>query len=174
MKIDPDEFCYLAKSETFLVWLRGTDANLYADLVNFLKSGQGCTANKKKMLAVLNILIQNRASAMALEQFIRQNFPAMIIGPRTAISKGTNKHQVFSYYDPALTTFPRRMILVGADLPKKIRDFCSKQFYYEYVIVEDYAYIEYIPPEAVSLKSSIPDKNWQIRSFKNRSIKDTV
>jgi len=172
MKINPNEFCYLAQSESFLVWLRGADAKLHTDLVDHLKGGFGCTSNKAKMLEVLRALIRDSRAVVLLERFLRQNFPAMIIDDIKATpptKQVPNKHRVFTYYDPTLATFPKRIIFVGPDLLKRIRDFCAAQFYCEHVIIEDHAYIEYIPNESAVLKSSIPDKNWQIRQFKKRS-----
>ena len=174
-KIKSDEFCYLAKSDQFLTWLRNLDVGLHTDLIEFLKSGRGCTENRNKMYAVLQAIVHNPAWAASLESFLTKNFPAMIVDDsrsapaKTATRGQENKHKVFSYYDPSLATFPRRIIFVGGDLQKKIRDFCAKQFYCEWVVIEDHAYIEYIQPEAAIHKSNIPDKNWQIRAFKKKS-----
>ena len=175
-KINSDEFCYLAKSELFLTWLKNLDAKIHASLIEFLMSGQGCTANRNKMYETLQTIVHNHQWAIALESFLAKNFPAMIIDDTKPAATGRvisreaeNKHKVFTYYDPALATFPRRMIFVGDSLEKKVRDFCAKQFFCEWIIIEDRAYIEYIQPEAAAHKPNIPEKNWQIRAFKKKS-----
>jgi hypothetical protein len=171
MKINSNEFCHLAKSEVFLVWLRNIASDLHTDLVNHLKVGKGCAANKAKMLDTLRVLVDRKLEAV-LEQFLQQKFPAILIDNNSGVvapRKVENKHRVFSYYDPSLITFPRRIIMVGNNIHKRLQDFCAKQFYCEHVIIEDYAYIEYVSNEKAEYKSSIPEKNWQIRMFKKRS-----
>jgi hypothetical protein len=175
-KIDSNEFCYLAKSELFLTWLKNLSANMHTDLMDFLMSGKGCTENRAKMYDLLQTIIKNRPWALALESFLIQNFPGMLKDDSKAaqtIQRVTkeidNKHKVFTYYDPALATFPRRIIFSSSDLQKQVHDFCARQFYCEWVIVEDRAYVEYIPHESAIHKSEIPEKNWQIRVFKKKS-----
>ena len=137
--------------------------------------GHGCSENRVKMFEVLQTITRNRPWALALESFLSKNFPAMIVDDtKTSTSKilskeAGNKHRVFAYYDPTLATFPRRIIFSDGDLGKKVRDFCAKQFYCEWVVIDDRAYVEYIPPEAAAHKSNIPEKNWQIRAFKKKS-----
>ena len=176
-KIKPDEFCYLAKSELFLTWLKNLNIDLHTDLIRFLMSGQGCAENRMKMYETLQIIVKNRQWALALESFLSKHFPAMITDdakvsttPRRLVSKEVeNKHKVFTYYDPSLATFPRRIIFSGGDLQKKVRDFCARQFFCESLIIDDRAYVEYIQPDAAIHKAEIPEKNWQIGQYKKRS-----
>jgi hypothetical protein len=149
---------------------------MHADLVQFLMGGHGCTKNREKMHSLLQVITQNRQWAISLESFLVRNFPVMIIDDEKPISVpgrisngGENKHGVFTYYDPSLATFPRRMIFIGDDLQKKVRDFCAKQFYSETMFIDNHAYIEYIPVDASAYKSEIPEKNWQIRTFKKKN-----
>jgi hypothetical protein len=145
---------------------------MHTDLISFLMSGQGCAENRAKMYDLLRAIIKNRQWALALESFLIQNFPAMLIDDSKAqtsqkVKEIENKHNVFTYYDPSLATFPRRIIFSGDDPQKQIRDFCARQFYCEWIIVEDRTYVEYIPHDAAVHKSDIPEKNWQIRQYKN-------
>lgn len=173
-KIKQNEFCFLAKSELFLTWLKGIDEAVYADLVKFLMEGHTCGDNRLKMIEILKYIQKNQQWAKSLEEFITKNYPAMIVDDSNenksrVISRAIdNKHRVFSYYDPTLATFPRRIILSGNDLQKQVRDFCSKQFYYESIVVEDRAYIEYVPQGISDLIKDIPEKNWQIRAYKKK------
>lgn len=138
-------------------------------------AGHGCSENRVKMFEVLQTITKNRPWAIALESFLSKNFPAMIIDdakastPKVAAKEAGNKHRVFSYYDPTLATFPRRIIFSDGNLEKKIHDFCAKQFYCEWIVIDDRAYVEYVPLDAASHKSNIPEKNWQIRAFKKKS-----
>jgi hypothetical protein len=174
-KINSNEFCYLAKSELFLTWLKNLSVDLHASLIKFLMGGHGCSENRVKMFEVLQTITRNRPWALALESFLSKNFPAMIIDDmkasiaKTSSKEAGNKHRVFAYYDPTLATFPRRIIFSDGDLEKKVRDFCAKQFYCEWIVIDDHAYVEYIPLEAAAYKSNIPEKNWQIRAFKKKS-----
>lgn len=177
-KINSKEFCYLAKSELFLVWLKNLDSDIYTSLIDFLKGGHGCSENRDKMYAILQAITKKRQWAISLEAFLTKHFPAMIIDdtkPAGAIPKRgvwkeiDNKHKVFTYYDPSLATLPRRIIFSDGDLQKEVRDFCAKQFYCEWLVIDDRAYVEYIPHNISSYKPNIPEKNWQIRAYKKKS-----
>jgi hypothetical protein len=173
-KINSNEFCYLAKSELFLTWLKNLDRDLHDNLIEFLKQAKGCSANKAKMFEVLKAITTNRKWVIALESFLMKNFPAIIIDDMKSfeqkrVSKEIeNKHKVFTYYDPVLVTFPRRIIFSGGDLQKSVQDFCIKQFYSEWIIIDDRAYIEYLQPDVATYKPNIPEKNWQIRAYKKK------
>lgn len=173
-KINSNEFCYLAKSELFLTWLKNINIEMHADLVQFLMGGHGCAENRSKMHDMLKIITKNYQWSIALEEFLSKNFPAMIIDDekdtkKTIVKEDENKHRVFTYYDPTLATFPRRIIFSGGDLQKKIRDFCTKQSYCEWIVLDNSVYIEYIQQGSQVRKSDIPDKNWQVRAFKKKS-----
>lgn len=172
MKINSDEFCYLSQSTSFLSWLHATNEKLYSGLIEHLKKAAGCKSNKQKMLETLQEIRKHRDQVKLLEQFLRRHYPGIIISDTAApASPNLNKHKVFEHYDPGLVTYPRRLIVLASDvgdLEVTVLDFCAQQAHCEHIIIEDRAYIEFLPAEHLSLISKIPDKNWMIRRYKRR------
>ena len=168
MKINPKEFCYLSQSEVFLDWLYSISPPLHAGLVDHLKKGLGCGSNKQAMLNLLKTITENSIWVSSISNFLRDNFPAIIVEDDIKI---INKHGVFDYYDPMLATYPRRMIILdeSGNLKEAVLSFCAKHGYCDYVIVEDRAYIEYLPQELLSIKNDIPSQNWQVKIYKAKN-----
>ncbi len=179
-KIDQNQFCYLSNSDLFLRWLYSTDIKLYTELIEHLRRGLGCGANREKMIDIYASLTK-AGHDKNLEQFLKKNYPNMIVGDQvndkpivvgnTNNFAALNKHKVFSHYDPTLATYPRRLIITQLDagqmsLGRIVLSFCSQQDYCEHVVVDDRAYIEYLPHGYGNLKNKIPDKNWQVRAYK--------
>lgn len=174
MKINSSEFCYLSTSETFLGWLYRSSPILHGELIDHLKKSAGCAANRKKMLAILKSIQKDRHLAESLSNFIRDHFPQMIEEDSDADKvsesrKIMNVHNVFAHYDPSLNTFPRKLIITersGTPLSRDVLSMGSRYGYYEHLIIEDRAYIEYLSQEHMGIKDDIPEKNWEIRAYK--------
>ena len=163
MKINPKEFCYLSQSEVFLDWLYSISPPLHSGLVEHLRKALGCGSNKQAMLNLLKQITQNSIWVASLGNFLRDNFPAIIIEDDVQV---INKHGVFDYYDPTLSTYPRRFSIVDeGNLKEAVLNFCAKQGYCDYAIVDDRAYIEYLPPDLMGIKGSIPMQNWQVKRY---------
>jgi hypothetical protein len=123
------------------------------------------------MLETLQEIRKHRDQVKLLEQFLRRHYPGIIISDTVSAASNPNKHKVFEHYDPGLITYPRRLIVLAADvgdLQAAVLDFCAQQAHCEHIIVEDRAYIEFLPADHLSLISKIPDKNWMIRRYKRK------
>lgn len=173
MKVNSNEFCYLSTSESFLSWLYRSAPSLHKALIEHLQKGLGCNENRKKMLEILNDVQKEDTLAQSLAQFLREYYPQIILEDDQDVEIGadviSNKHRVFKHYDPILNTYPRRLIIIerpDADIKRDVLSFCSQQGYCEHLIIEDRAYIEYLPPEHLALKDDIPEKNWEIKEYK--------
>jgi hypothetical protein len=130
------------------------------------------------MTEVLKVLRQRKLFD-ALIAFLRTAYPEMLkqdslSAPQINYSE-LNKHKVFTHYDPTLPTYPRRLIVVadprlgGGSLQRSVQSFCAKQAVCEHLVVEDRAYIEYLPPGCAVKPEQIPASNWQVRSFPRNS-----
>jgi hypothetical protein len=171
MKINSGEFCYLSTSETFLGWLYQYAPEMHTGLIKHLQQSKGCRSNRDKMMDIFGKIQKDRPLAESLAQFIQDHFPQLITGNNveSASSNLLNRHNVFSHYDPSLTSFPRRIILEHrpeSDIQRDILTFCARQGYCEHIIVEDRAYIEYLLPEHAILQDKIPSRNWEVRAYK--------
>lgn len=174
MEVNSNEFCYLSTSESFLGWLYRNCSEMHSELVEHLKKSLGCSANRKKMLAILGEIKKDTKLSESLAEFIRSHYPHIITEDDPGKSQPSaqnkmNRHSVFSHYDPTLNSFPRRLIIIErheSELRRDVLDFCARQGYCDHVIVEDRAYIEYLPPEHAVLREKIPAKNWQVSIYK--------
>lgn len=173
MDIDSNQFCYLSTSESFLGWLYRYAPALHTQLIQHLKQGKGCASNRQKMLDILSQIKKEEKLSLQLASFIQENYPHLIKNDDQQsfrhVADRLNRHNVFGYYDPSLNTFPRRLILTqqpDTGLERDVLDFCSQHGYCEHLILEDRAYIEYLPPEYIQLKDQIPEENWEIRAYR--------
>lgn len=173
MSINTTEFCHLSTAPLFQKWLYAVDYKLYLELLEHLRLGLGCKRNKQKMVEILDNITKDAIKNQNLMAFLRSNYPSIIIEDKVNHDHSKdNKHRVFSHYDPNLSTWPRRIIFTNIDstsskrsLSKLVDDFCSENDYCESIIIENHAYVEYLPIGYKHIKDKIPTKNWQIRSF---------
>jgi hypothetical protein len=181
MKINSREFCNLSGDARFQKWLYRIKHDLYRVLMDHLHKGEGCSSNKAKMVEILKVMLADRILSQQLKDFLRSAYPHIISDggpPKVAVNYVThNKHNVFQHYDPTLATFPRRLIITVVDarqsnksLDAMVRQFCQMQAISEHIIIDDYAYIEYLPMEYTDIKDQVPEKNWQIRLYRTRNI----
>jgi len=172
MKINTNEFCALSTVPSFQSWLYSTDATLATELLDHLKKSLGCAANKQKMTKILSVIQSNGVSNASLLKYLNANFPSIIINDTLPVR---NKHGVFPYFDSALVTIPRRVILTNLDaarssksLQELVESFCAIHAKCEHVIVEDHAYIEYIPRDLSHILNIVPETSWHVKNFKTK------
>ncbi len=160
MLLNTIHFCGLSSDPKFLTWIRGVALDIHDNLAGHTRESSGCTANTRKMLWVLDQLVRRPGLESSLISFLRENHPHVITEAPTA-NKST---PVFDHYDPTLLTIPRRLILDNEGM--------AQQFLHEkvgeYVMVDDKAYIEYLPKELAGLLPQIPNENWQTRAWRRR------
>lgn len=159
MLVNTGHFCALSTNPQFLGWLQKFASDVYTSLVEHGRKSSGCSANTQKMLWVLDTISKRPGGEDSLALFLRDKFPHVIVVPKAAIKQSI----VFDHYDPTLLTIPRRLILDSEDAARR---FLADKPVGEYVVVEERAYIEYLPIELAGLLSQIPAENWRVRAWR--------
>jgi len=179
MNINVGTFCSLATAPEWQTWLYNYSKEYYKDLISHLRTSTGCGSNSAKMTEILN-KITNDSGGPKLEAFLSQAFPQVMNKPKCGAkevrknvvvksAQKMNLHNVFEYYNPSLMTYPRRLIMSGSGLEKKVSDFLRNKNVHEHIVIEDRAYIEYLNPEENNLAKDIPEHNWQIKKYRTKN-----
>jgi len=161
----------LSTATAWQSWLRKHHPTLYADQLEQMRAKPGCKQNRLKMLEILRKITADPISSDVLEDFLRHNFPYIIKEePDDEIVMDLVRDiPVFGYYDPALATIPRRIILSDKE-PSKLEDlvqrFLVDKAAGDYVVVGHRAYVEYLPPSLGHLAAQTPDKNWLVKVWR--------
>jgi hypothetical protein len=120
------------------------------------------------------------------EDFIRRKFPYIIEGeekpqraPRPAPKEKKiippqrlNKHGVFKSYNPRMLTFPQKLILTSdnaENLATQVKEFLRDKVASDYIIIEDTAYIEYLPSKYKDIADQIPLEAREIELFRRKN-----
>ncbi len=163
MKIRVEKFCSLATARDWQTWLYHYDQQLYAEFIAKLRQARGCNDNRKLMVEILEA-IDDRGDGPRLSEFLRSNYPRLIIDERVPDEKEWDK-----LFGTNVLTFPHRKILSGSgkQLTNLIKQFLSDKINYEFVVKDDKAYIEYLNRGEEHLIADIPARNWLTRINKN-------
>lgn len=187
IRLKIDQFCGLSGAPDFRTWLRGAAPDLLDALVN--NPNKGCKANQDKMIEI-HQSIYNRKLDKQFEDFMTMRYSYLIVKEgqsysgqpafRPATSTGTsavkghidglNKHEVFKHYRPDLLTFPHKYIMAGnpATLQERVKKFVVDKFGVDYIIVEDYAYIEYFPRRYADIVDQVRPEDREIYAYRKR------
>jgi len=180
--INQSQFCLLANSEKFREWLKESAPELHAELLEHLKKGFGCKANKEKMKQLFDRLRVDEEKFDALQKWIKTTYPALleINNPQQVLrisGKAKDLHGIFPDYSPTLHTLPRRIIISlddairnKMDLNNLVAAFCARQGYCDYLVTADRAYVEYLTPDLMRLVDDIPAENWCIPTFRMKQL----
>jgi len=180
--INQNQFCALASSEKFRDWLKKIDRPLFDDLLEHLKKGFGCKANREKMKQIFDRLRVDTEKYDLLVDWLKKTYPSTLDGsdPTKLLrisGKTDDIHGIFPDYSPTLRTMPRRLIISLHDAVKNKMDltslvaaFCLRQAYCDYVVTGDRAYVEYVPQDLAYLVEKIPDKSWSIPAFRMKQL----
>lgn len=156
MKLKIDKFCGLASNNTWQKWLYASHVDLYHELVNHIRKGEGCKSNADKMKAVLEKLMES--DGQGLFDFLLSEFPDVVVSD-----------PVFPHFDPDLVTIPRRKVFMES---RERLDGARKAFMadkhgrFEWVVVGGKGYLEYLP--AGYDDSKVPERSWLIPIYKRR------
>jgi len=177
MKIKVDRFCGLATSTEWQTWLFEHNREYYKELINHLRTSNGCNSNGKKMAELLEKINEDPKSSKDLQEFLSSKFPHVIdrsssdFSPIKTLSvENLNAHGVFDHYDPNLLTYPKRIILKGENISNIVDNFVNDKIMASHVIIDDTAYIEYLTEFDKHLIEQIPNENWQTKSYKNSPV----
>lgn len=171
MFLKSSEFCALSTSRKWLNWLYTFEKRLYVKLTNILHEQAGCRAGRETMLEILKEVTATPAGTSRLEQFLSAHFPHVIEKDPAGlpVQRLHGQLPVFGHYDAGLLTVPRRTILFHQDraaLEALVRQFLAGQALGDYAIVDDYAYVEFLPLELAALAQTIPERNWRTRAWR--------
>lgn len=182
--INQNQFCALASSEKFRDWLADEAPDLHEELVDYLKKGFGCKANREKMKQIFDRIRVNDQKYTSLETWLQEVYPGLLSDkdPNRVLrisGKAEDAHDIFPDYSPTLRTLPRRLIISiqdairnRMDLTSFVAAFCLRQAYCDYILTSDRAYVEYLPPDLEKLIEKIPDENWRIPVFRMQQLAD--
>jgi len=191
LEIKTSAFCGLSRSQDWQNWLKLEAPDLHDSLLETIQKGGGCRANSSKMMEVYFELLK-RKKQQPLETFLQRRFPWLIKKPQTQTkqSKRTtppiipqtnardweslNKHKVFASYRPDILSFPRKLIIVDnhAKLYNRIQRFIVNKLAADYMIIEDYAYIEYFEPKDAGIIDKIPRERRDIYKYRQKMAQD--
>jgi len=191
IKIRKDVFCAMSRNADLRNWLKENMLSMSEYLESRLKKSSGCRENKKIMMSIYNSIYKSNQPQLIskFEKFIKDRFPyalehksKQMLKPKTPTSQvekiakysggysELNKHKIFEAYKPHVITLPQKLIIVDKDpirLKRAIDNFISGKPKSDFIIVEDRAYIEYIP---VGMPLDIPDSQWEIKSYKAKGL----
>lgn len=170
MEIKIDQFCALATSPAWQAWLFRFAKPLHSELVEHLRGSRSCNSNRDKMVSIFQRLVDLPGGPEQLVAFLGKQFPHVIAArPTQTITKAALADDgVFEHYDPDLLTFPRKLIITGSDLERKVKEFLAKHAKGDYVVIGDRAYVEYLPVAHAGLASTIPAANWETTAWRSR------
>jgi hypothetical protein len=149
------------------------------------------------MMKEIRTDLYTRGLGQQFETFIRVNFPMIIepeaqtaaqppqaktgvqqqavapkLPPRIAPAAAINKHGVFKNYRAGLLTFPHKKIFTNSNkqhLQAIVDSFIRGKVSTDYVIVEDYAYVEYFNPVYTAQAEQIPKESRDIYQYKAKN-----
>jgi len=161
-----EQFCTLATSPSWQAWLYHYDQNGYKKFIKQLREARGCSQNTEIMKELLDE-IRKQGGTDKLMEFIRSQYPHMIKSD-TVEKQSVSSDEVFEYYNPMILSYPRRIIFEGSrkNLEEKIVGFVGDKIKYDSIIVGDKAYIEYLTTSDENIIDKVPEKNWQIKTYK--------
>lgn len=158
-----DQFCSLATSASWQAWLYHYNKELYRYFIEKLRLSKNCSSNSELMKDVLQQINESDTSGQ-LYDFLRTNHPHVLIDDYVK-----KDNVVFKNYVHGVLTYPHRIILSDNNinnLRAKIRQMSDKKFRFEYVIVDNDAYIEYLDYSEKDMVHNIPSKNWLVLAYK--------
>lgn len=171
MKVKVDQFCSLATSPSWQAWLFKFEQSIYRKFVKKLQESRGCNQNRDLMTETL-LEVEKSGGNDNLVAFLKENYPHMLMADNGEPVKSVTPKDgddIFEHYNPAILTYPRRMVLTGDNLQKRVRSFVLDKLKHDSVIVGDKAYIEYLDKSDKAFAEQIPPKNWRIAAWRLRS-----
>lgn len=177
-EIKTSAFCGLSRSDDWQNWLKVVASDLHQDLLSVVSAGKGCRANTNKMMDIY-FELNKRGLEPQLITFLKRRFPWIVkdteqVQPQRVlkpIAKKTqlveqqprdwnalNKHNVFMLYRPDILSFPQKLIIVDepALIYGRVQAFIKNKLAVDYIIVENYAYIEYFDAKYAAVIDKIP------------------
>lgn len=172
IKIKIDKFCGLSTSPSWQAWLFHHSSELYRRFIGQIQQSRGCNQNRDIMIELLRE-VEKEGGTDKLFEFLQAHYPHMLVNEDTLpVKVKTADDPIFPYFNPALLTYPRRRIIEGADLKKKVQEFLLDKGTCDYVIVGGRAYIEYLDRKDAAIVDKIPAKSWKIAAWRLKSASE--
>lgn len=171
IKLKTSQFCGIARNKDWQLWLKDIDQDLY-DQLNKTIGNNGCRSVMKIMIDIYKSLYDN-GHGKKLEDFVNRRFPYIIDNvPHTFKSKKSlnTESVVFKCYKPHILTFPHKLILEGENLEQRVRDFLYDKIDYDYIIVDNKAYIEYFNSQYKNVAIKIPPEQREIHCYRMANL----
>lgn len=183
LRIRSGQFCALAKESKFQIWLSGKSTELYQELMEHLKQSTSCKSNIVKMNSIKDGL-DKLDLGDDLFEFLKKNYPLTI----SEIDEKTSKEfeyvqytnaldklddvSVFKYYNPKILTFPQKIVFKNANriaLEESVKEFLVDKIDYDYIIINDLAYVEYFHYKYRGEAEKIPKSMRELFKYKGRN-----
>lgn len=168
MKIKVEQFCSLATSPSWQAWLFHFNTDIYRKFIKKLQESGSCAKNRELMEELLGE-IDDVGGADKLYEFLEEQYPHVLKHNSRHLERADrDAHGVFPGYVEGILTYPHRKIFEGArkHLEKQVKQFLSNKGTSDHIIIDEYAYVEYLERSEESLKGKIPEKNWQIAAYR--------
>lgn len=182
-------FCGISERASWKQWLKNAASDLHFKLIETQRQ-TSCRKNTAVMKEIRAELYE-RNLGTEFEAFIHKNFPMVIDREssivsqqvtatpaaaakplpqqRTMVAASTNKHNVFKNYRAGLLTFPHKKIFVNQNkqqLEAIVQSFLRDKIGTDYIIVEDYAYIEYFNQVYSNEVEKVPKESRDIYQYR--------
>lgn len=154
------QFCSLSTSAVFQAWLYKFNSDLYSAFIARLHKSGGCSENSDIMRSLLGDIVRFGGSD-DLYSFLSKQFP-FIIDKVEVVGDGV----VFKDFVAGVLTYPHRIIVNGDNLQSTIKDIITDKSKYDFVIVGDVAYVEFLNADESHLIDKVPRGNWQTTAYK--------
>lgn len=171
-----ESFCALSGNSQWQNWLYKYDITLYNELIAHLRVSRGCGHNREKMIDLMGKIEARPGGRDVIVEFLRANFPSMLDYAGAPVSKpapsavpGVQLPQVPFEWNGNSLTFPKRAVLDNPDpaaLRAEVDRLVSDKLRYDFVILQDKAYVEYVPANHAKILDQIPVSNWKVSLFK--------
>lgn len=164
-------FCSLATSPSWHTWLYNYNESIYNNYMAKLHESKGCNFNRELMVETLDIISNNGGYEQLLD-FIRINYPYMVIDDYVHSPRNVIRDEVFPDYVPDLLTYPRRIVFVGEpdELNIRIQKFTFDKIRYDSIIVGNKGYVEYLTQTDAAIIDQIPMSNWLIAGYRKNKV----
>jgi len=129
-----------------------------------LRKSKGCSGNTDLMIDTLKRIDSIPHGSDKLLGFLRANYAYMLVNE----TSNDNVDEIFGYYNPAILTYPRRLVMTGSqtELQQRLSEFSTDKLKVEHIIIGEKLYIEYLTNADSRLVNQIPQGNWKITSYK--------
>jgi hypothetical protein len=168
MKIKTELFCSLASHPKWQDWLKNTTDEIYQIFIDRFSKSTGCSNNARIMMEILPLLKAAGLEAI-LFSFLGDYFPNILIND----DEEESILPVEKYFYVKSITYPRRTVIEAdtSSLNDELMKFLNGKIQYEFLIIRNRAFVEYLCIEDIEIKDSIPESKWLIKMIKAKKTK---